>query len=90
MVDRMCAVMRWNEEVIKWLAVAVVLAMVGMATMPMAVGELSYGLSAASAIWSASQGDVVGVAFGIAGMHVAILAAAVAPPVTTAAIAVFL
>jgi len=34
-------VRRWDEEVIKWLAVAMVLAMIGMAVMPLAVGELA-------------------------------------------------
>ncbi|WP_202320446.1 hypothetical protein [Archaeoglobus neptunius] len=29
----------WNEEVMKWLAVGLCLAMVGMAVMPMAVGD---------------------------------------------------
>jgi len=35
----MYAVKNWNEEVIKWLAVAMVLALVGMTVMPMAVGN---------------------------------------------------
>jgi len=61
------------------------LAMLGMAVMPVGVADQSYGLSAASTCWSASQGDFVGIAFGIAGMHLGIAAAVVAPPLTTAA-----
>ena len=80
----------WNETVLKWMTVAICLAMVGLAVMPLAVGDLSYGLSAASAVWSAKQGDLVGISFGVVGMHLAIAAAVVAPPVTTAAIAIFL
>jgi len=35
-------VRRWNEEVMKWLAVAMVLAMVGLAVMPVGVGDAAY------------------------------------------------
>ncbi len=34
----------WDEEVMKWLAVAICLAMVGMAVMPVAVGDVVGGL----------------------------------------------
>jgi len=36
----MYAVKNWNEEVIKWLALAMVLGMVGLAVMPMTVGDI--------------------------------------------------
>ncbi len=41
----MYVVKNWNEEVIKWLAVAMCLAMVGMAVMPaVKVGDIGYGI----------------------------------------------
>jgi hypothetical protein len=36
----MHAVRNWDEEVVKWLAVGMCLAMVGMAVMPVAVGNV--------------------------------------------------
>jgi len=44
----MYAVKNWNEEVIKWLAVGMVLAMIGMAVMPAIganVAEIGYSLA---------------------------------------------
>ncbi len=38
----MYVVKNWNEEVIKWLAIAMCLAMVGMAVMPIITGDLAY------------------------------------------------
>jgi hypothetical protein len=38
----MHAVRNWDEEVVKWLAVGMCLAMVGMAVMPVAVGDAAY------------------------------------------------
>ena len=35
----MDAIKSWNGEVIKWLAVAICLAMIGMAVIPVAVGD---------------------------------------------------
>ncbi|AIG98408.1 hypothetical protein AFULGI_00016490 [Archaeoglobus fulgidus DSM 8774] len=36
----MYAVRKWDEEVIKWMAVGMVLAMVGLAVMPVSVGDV--------------------------------------------------
>jgi len=44
----MYAVKNWNEDVIKWLAVAMCLAMVGLAVMP-AVSECKLGIALAIA-----------------------------------------
>jgi len=41
----MYAVRRWDEEVIKWLAVAMCLALLGMAVMPMTSNQLAIYLS---------------------------------------------
>ena len=63
----MYAVKNWNEEVIKWLALAMCLAMLGMAVISI-VGELKYGFVASEfgLAWSIGHGDVVGaVASGI-------------------------
>ena len=46
----MYAVKDWNEEVIKWLAVGMCLAMVGLAVMPLAVGDIVGGLYIAGVV----------------------------------------
>ena len=38
----MYAVRRWDEEVVKWMAVGIVLAMVGLMAMPLGVGDVGY------------------------------------------------
>jgi len=53
----------WNEEVMKWLAVAMILAIAGMAVMPsVSVVEFNYGWVASGFgfAWSVGHGDAVG------------------------------
>lgn len=76
----MHAVKDWNEEMIKWLAVGMCLAMVGMAVMPsVSVGEASYVLYKAgyvnSAGWEAAQ--VTATSWGLIGSGVAVFNPAV-------------
>lgn len=46
----MYGVKDWNEEVIKWLAVATCMAMVGMAVVPVSVGDVVGGLYIAGVV----------------------------------------
>ena len=76
-------VRRWDEEVVKWLAVGMVLAMVGLAVMP-AVGVANYGWvwGAANAAYSAAKGDYL-LAAGNAIIAVATLATIATAGATT-------
>jgi len=67
----MYAVRRWDEEaVIKWLAVAMCIAMVGMAVMPVVVGDLTGTLiGVGSGLVASSQAQAIGTAI-IAGTGV--------------------
>ncbi|RUM33157.1 MAG: hypothetical protein DSY33_05430 [Archaeoglobus sp.] len=91
----MYAVRRWDEDtVIKWLAVAMCLAMVAMQVMPAVnVGDAAYGLDAFLTCWSAAHGDMVSTIGGLIGMHLELIGFALtvaSGPVGAAAIAVFL
>ena len=84
------ATMDWNEEVMKWLAVAICLAMVGMAVMP-GVGGIKAGL--ALAVYGYMNGDLPsfmgGLATtgsGIAGLGGAVMAVSAMEELTTLAL----
>ncbi len=89
----MYAVGRWDEEVIKWMAVAMILAMVGLAVVP---GIQTPKLGAATTAYTGNPGFAgAGVLIG-AGMvkftpelaEALILAGIVGSPVTAAAIVI--
>ncbi len=93
MADGMCAVRRWDEEVIKWLAVGMVLTMVGLAVMP---GIQTPKLGAAATAYTGNAGFAgAGVLIG-AGMvkftpelaEALVLAGIVGSPITAAAIVI--
>jgi hypothetical protein len=73
-------VRNWNEEVMKWLAVAMCLAMMGMAVMPaVGVGDASYVLYKAGYVstagWEAAQ--TTAASWGLIGSGVAVFNPAV-------------
>ncbi|AKG92106.1 hypothetical protein GAH_00548 [Geoglobus ahangari] len=77
----MYAVKNWNEEVIKWMAVGMVLAMVGMAVMPavsIAESNASWYLSEVGLLYGVAKQDWVSVGLSAAGMALALAGLATA------------
>jgi len=81
----------WNEEVMKWLAVAMILAIALMTVIPGIAFEFRVGwvVTYSGFAWSAGNGDYVGATLSAIGMGVAIASLFLCPPATAVAAAVW-